>query len=764
MNLLFIEMVRLDKRSQINLDKRSQIDLGKRSQIDLGKRSQIDLGKRSNINLDKRSDINLGKRPRRSPLGRNLPLPAIDEPRSNLVPRWGNFHSTSGDPVDPRDCGAYPESPWCGGNPLDFSPIAIEPSIVRSKCAIGIQLQGVVGFMKLPAQQFVYINPNCRDRDQVTWPPKKNPGDRLTPPPPMPPPGWPSNTPIFVTVNSGASNSTQAEFTPNCRRGYESSSGSVSQIRTITGCGVDEFGRRGYTIEVESTAAGSGTCSPYDGTPPYTIYTQDDSNKSSSLVIPQIQGFNNTYRTPDGRRFTVRQGVGWYQGNSDDIIEMFGQTTSDLGWHTSNSFSYPGSVYKADSCEQIDIGGGKKKRRDNPPPTRRRRRRRRRDEEEEEEMSCNCAINKEILKELQRVSAVLNVQGMLGGGISLPSALSGEKKPPPIQVTNYSQLPTWGIKMLSDVAGQWVQKVTVVEGEEEVEYTFRNIGELLTTLFAFTHEGNKGSAGLAKAFDIDGLIENGIILPERLTWKDGQEPGEITLENYAQLIEWWIQSFSDIMGQYETAITIPDANPTEAGDQELELKFENMSELLSEMFMLVFDSHINSQLLVQGQMRHSQLTFQGNLGTLKSYYMIKSLLGWAGVETRGRQEKVDTPFAMDGETVSDFYEEGQVAVNVNEYAGKAKDTVGYKLAQYDQACDIIHQIYTTKLSSKKDMKGQLAGWLLDHAKSIKDLIGAGADLDQFIKDFEANFTEDIPENKEWKAGQGFGVKVKRHKK
>ncbi len=134
------------------------------------------------INLKKKDD---------PPQGGGYKPPSIEfaEPQKSLVPVIGNFYTTPSEPADPRDCDRYSSSPFCGGNPFSRELIDIEPSIVVSKCDLGIQLEPTLGFIKLPPVQIVYRSPDC------TLPPPPPP----SPPPPFEPPDWSKNLPPLLS-------------------------------------------------------------------------------------------------------------------------------------------------------------------------------------------------------------------------------------------------------------------------------------------------------------------------------------------------------------------------------------------------------------------------------------------------------------------------------------------------------------------------------------------------------------------------------------
>lgn len=106
-------------------------------------------------------------------------------PQESLVNVGGDFFATPDTPADPMDCDRYPDSPWCGGNPIDLeNPVSLNIDIVQDECNFGIQFSGTLGFIKLPPFQVVYRNPDCQ-------------------PPPLPPPPEFDDYEIDVPIPKG---------------------------------------------------------------------------------------------------------------------------------------------------------------------------------------------------------------------------------------------------------------------------------------------------------------------------------------------------------------------------------------------------------------------------------------------------------------------------------------------------------------------------------------------------------------------------------
>lgn len=122
----------------------------------------------------------------------NTTPPGFQKPQSTLVPIPGtNLRITPGDPVSPFDCELYPDSPYCGGNPLTRDLAKISPKPVLDKCNFGVELETSLLFYKGPRFQIVRRDPSCRY-------------DPPPPPPPLPPrPGQTSHSPDRKNCGNG---------------------------------------------------------------------------------------------------------------------------------------------------------------------------------------------------------------------------------------------------------------------------------------------------------------------------------------------------------------------------------------------------------------------------------------------------------------------------------------------------------------------------------------------------------------------------------
>lgn len=93
------------------------------------------------------------------------------EPPAGLSPIGDSgWYVTPDEPADPRDCDRYPDSPWCGGNPIDrTTPIGIGVDFGISRCGVHVTANPVLGYVKLPPVSLAYMREECRYNYEHGW-------------------------------------------------------------------------------------------------------------------------------------------------------------------------------------------------------------------------------------------------------------------------------------------------------------------------------------------------------------------------------------------------------------------------------------------------------------------------------------------------------------------------------------------------------------------------------------------------------------------
>lgn len=115
------------------------------------------------------------------------------------------WYATPDEPADPRDCDRYPDSPWCGGNPIDTkTPIGIGIDFGLSKCGFHVSAKPTLGYVKLPPASIAYIDPDCRDEYERKPKPPPLPGLHAYHPPPPNYQGMDDEADVVMSVLSRA--------------------------------------------------------------------------------------------------------------------------------------------------------------------------------------------------------------------------------------------------------------------------------------------------------------------------------------------------------------------------------------------------------------------------------------------------------------------------------------------------------------------------------------------------------------------------------
>lgn len=105
-----------------------------------------------------------------SPIGiYDLPVPPRLEPINE-----GWSISNFDDPVDAKDCAAYPASPYCDGGFLDIKPLGYRVEIRSNECETCIYTYPIIGFLVLQPTIICKRDPNCGKKEEnKNWRTKK---------------------------------------------------------------------------------------------------------------------------------------------------------------------------------------------------------------------------------------------------------------------------------------------------------------------------------------------------------------------------------------------------------------------------------------------------------------------------------------------------------------------------------------------------------------------------------------------------------------
>lgn len=95
--------------------------------------------------------------------GQQLAKKLNSPPPAGLIPIGDTGLYRTPDVVDPKDCEHYPDSPWCGGNPISRDAIGLDVDWGVDGCSVHASVTPTLGFTKLPTHTISYIKPECRE-------------------------------------------------------------------------------------------------------------------------------------------------------------------------------------------------------------------------------------------------------------------------------------------------------------------------------------------------------------------------------------------------------------------------------------------------------------------------------------------------------------------------------------------------------------------------------------------------------------------------
>lgn len=243
-----------------------------------------------------------------------------------------------------------------------------------------------------------------------------------------------------------------------------------------------------------------------------------------------------------------------------------------------------------------------------------------------------------------------------------------------------------------------------------------------------------------------GLHELPASLPETLISKDEGFLGNLipnankdvlTLTRY---ITWFVERFDEVVGQWEIPIEIKDSDPSKPGDQPIGIKLPNIAEAIAEMFILCFQTNLNSETLLNMTMRVMGDGAADKKQNFVSYKLLQSLTDWAGYKQKDISMKLPLLFTLGKTKYEDILKESEEDVDVVEF----DDKFGLEadLMRFREASAMLAAVHKRKIDPNGDVKAQVLKYLLDLLAKT-DKVNKNDDDDnfeQFLKDVEVGFT------------------------
>lgn len=596
----------------------------------------------------------------------------IKEPPKGLEPAGDSGWYHSPEVVDPRDCRFYPDSPWCGGNPIDPS-FGVQVEINVDNCGFTFTESGSA-LIKTPQFTQTYRYPGaCRreyEKPPDVVPPPPMPGDFSRPPDTPIPQGFGADEYVAVAitehaygyerrwrVNEGAYAVSTYELSwlsgnVQCPSNYLFNGSPYSNYGALQPASSSVDFTYQYSNNPDSLWTAAYGTTPTSGGSSSITYAIDSRQGNAidySTTPPTQNNFKKAVHNPNS------QGAELYEGRFGDIFktssiptyyyESTNEGTDSLGRRYQNEI-IDIKVYSIAYCIR------KKDNFRNPPSL------------PPEPRNCDC----------------------MQCCVSSPQTQSQQ-----------------------------------------------NNDELLRQILAECKKANQriGSDLFPATF------------PARLT---GDNPGNVTLNNLAEMFKQQVIYSDELLGQYPVKIKIEDTDPTQSGNQSQTLEFQNTSEILAESFGAMMNVSIDTQILVQ--LATKALIELGvtrrQLHTTQS--MLDALCQHVGFTSEEKTEDVPFTFTVPQSNdinnfkLEDFCKESTQKIDVIRYKGKT--TIAETEAIVRHMHGIVKAAFWRGVAKDAvDVAGAIKNIVKKQSDTMdKIAVGTTDDLEDWAEDFERGFS------------------------
>lgn len=234
-----------------------------------------------------------------------------------------------------------------------------------------------------------------------------------------------------------------------------------------------------------------------------------------------------------------------------------------------------------------------------------------------------------------------------------------------------------------------------------------------------------------------GVDEYPASLPASLISTDQPAAANVSITNLTQLFGWYIQRFDEIVGQFEIPIEIKDSDPATPGDQPTGFKLPNLAEAIAEMFLLIFQTNINCETLINISTRNLVEAGQDKQQNFVTYKLLQSLTDWVGFKQKDVKAEMPLLFTPGKTRFDELLKETKIKVSVPEF--DEKFGLEADLMRFRKMASILDTAFFRKIDPNGDVKSQVM-------QNIRDLLGVAKSLnndedsfDDFLNDVENGF-------------------------
>ena len=618
-----------------------------------------------------------------------------------MEPRGNGWYTTPDEAVDPRDCDRYPESIYCGGNPVSkpSSPVGMDFDWGINGCGVYGSVKGEVAGFSLPTHSAAWIRPECRDDYERKEYDRKNPP--IEPPPdwskgahePKPqyrPQGFSPNDMVAVVTTDTYYSEIQ-QFIRNdigWAVGVYASHGMVDESKYPTDVQVpwwNQLFHRGNTTALMSTTGrghfynflnsqwvwrDSKSNDYFRDTPPPHISTYEE---GVSIAIPPDQPYGNNFNANLLYQFGVYFATG--EANVWTIAAYYGRF---------------GDIFPEYQISPINYS------------------------QHEEKDNAGRTIARSLLIHERNIVFCKKLDG------STPPWKPHYDSPPPpkkdccMQCCSQNQNP--------------IDTVLLARILREIMDLKKKVG---TDEYPV-----KVPAHFNRELKDDGSLEN---------------PQMITVNNLTQLQGWQAKVLDGLIGQWGIGFEVRDTDPNKEGDQPGRISISNLAEFCSELYQHVFDMWLLQYQQTHLMQRHAVETMLSKKVAVQNNFLLDAIADYLGFHRTEKTQKIPFLLNLDSERFEDFVSNAEKEILVQEYDHDPKKNPSLRddLLIQRMAASVTQAVHTRKFNVNGDMVQDVIKHLTklnEHTDKVnKDKYKTGeSDFDEWLREAENAFTTKDP--------------------
>lgn len=256
-------------------------------------------------------------------------------------------------------------------------------------------------------------------------------------------------------------------------------------------------------------------------------------------------------------------------------------------------------------------------------------------------------------------------------------------------------------------------------------------------------------AQVKKANKAIGSDEFPATFPKGLT-KANRDTGQ-NIPDVANLLKQMVLYLDEVTGQYSIEIQVDDINPTQEGNQSQTFELKNQAETLAEMFGMMINNSMNSELMIQlcvkslietGVMRQQLHNTQSQVRTVTEY------LGY-----KAEEKSEDVPFTftvpqsdnINNFKMDDFLKSSQQKVEILKIDSKEVGKHRVYMLMLEKTAGIIKALFWRNLGKDAAaVAGKVKDLLKKQDATIKQVDKHDVELEAALEDFEKGYTDYTP--------------------